>query len=235
MRAVISIVTVLFLVQFDLFAQGEQGKVVTGGGGYVSIGTNFISTQSLDRSLGQYQLPMFGSGQRFFTFGGGGGSFINRFYFGGYGEGHVGLSASNDLYKSKMSGGHGLVHIGYALSQSESFVFYPTIGIGGGGTTMRIDEGPSYDESVSGLLLAPDTKLSTGYMLLKLGLNADFPINPDPTNHGGLLLGVSAGYQLVPFSSRWKDGGDTVPELAKFDPSGFYLRLKVGWARYYSR
>ena len=235
MRVVISIMSVLFLVQFDLFAQGEQRNVVTGGGGYVSVGTNFISTQSLDRSLGQYQLPMFGSGQNFFTLGGGGGSFINRFYFGGYGEGHLGLSASNDLYKSKMSGGHGLVHIGYALLQSESFVFYPTIGIGGGGTTMRIDEGSAYDENVSGLLLAPDTKLSTGYMLLKLGLSADFPINPDPTNHGGLLLGVSAGYQLVPFSSRWKDGGDTVPELAKFDPSGFYLRLKVGWARYYSR
>lgn len=231
MRAVISVVIVLFFVQVDLFAQDEHRPIVRGGGGYVSIGTNAISNPSLDRSLGRYHLPMFGSGQKYFTFGGGGGSFINRFYFGGYGEGHLGLSASNDLYKSKMGGGHGFAHIGYALLQRESVVFYPTIGIGGGGTTMRIDEGLNYSENISGLLLGPGTKLSTGYMLLKLGLSADFPVNPSPSR-GGLLLGVSAGYQLVPFSSPWKDGDQTVSELAKFDPSGFYLRLKIGWGRY---
>lgn len=46
-----------------------------------------------------------------------------------------------------------------------------------------------------------------------------------------MMLGIAAGYQLVPLVSRWEYDDHSVPELDKYDPSGFYLRLKVGWAK----
>lgn len=226
-----TIIIFLFFVHLTLSAQQNGATPFRGGGGYVFVGTDFINTGSLDKTLRQYHLPEFGGAQNTFVFGGGGGTFINRFFYGGEGAGQVGLSASNDYYKSKIYGGHGLIHVGYALVQHSSFALYPTFGAGGGGTTLRLDEGPSFSQDIDGLLLDPDIKLNTGYMLLKLGLNGDFFIGSNKSSTGGLMLGIAAGYQLAPLVSRWEYDDHSVPELEKYDPSGFYLRLKLGWAK----
>lgn len=226
-----AIITIfLFFVHLTLFAQQKEA-VFRVGGGYVFAGTDFIHTASLDRSLRQYHLPEFGGARNATTFGAGGGVFINRFFYGGEGAGQVGLSASNDYYHSKIYGGRGSIHVGYALIQNSTFAFYPTFGAGGGGTAMRLDEGASFSGDRDGLLLDPDTKLHTAYMLLKLGLNGDFFFGSNKNKTGGMMLGIAAGYQLAPLVSRWEYDDHSVPELDKYDPSGFYLRLKVGWAK----
>jgi len=229
MTRLTAILVFTFLLQMSSYGQSGGKKVFKGGGGYVSLGTNIFNMASLDNSLGRYELSEFGSGQINYTIGGGGGSFINRLYFGGYGEAHIGPSVSNEFYKNKMSGGQGLVQVGYALVHKASFVLYPTFGAGGGGTTLKVDAGPQYAEDPD-LLLQPGARLHTRYMLLKLGLNSDFFIGPKTNSSGGLMLGFSAGYQFSPLVKRWEFDDRSVQELGKYDPSGFYLRLKIGWA-----
>jgi hypothetical protein len=85
----------LFFLQFSLYARNGS-MPLRGGGGYVFLGTNFIHTASLDRTLRPYHLPEFGGNSNLLIFGGGGGVFINRFFYGGEGAEQVGLSASND-------------------------------------------------------------------------------------------------------------------------------------------
>ena len=224
------IVLCIAFIHSNLVAQeADKSTHAISGGGYVHIGMDFIDMPSLGNSLNQYGLPEFGAQERI-TFGGGGGAFINRVYFGGYGEGHAGLSASNGLYKAKIYGGQGLVQVGYKLMENEFFALYPTFGAGGGGTAMRIKEGPAYAESVQGGLLQPDSRIHAGYMLLMFELNNDFYIGPNKHTAGSFLLGIAAGYQLAPWVSRWKYDNRSLPELDKYDPSGFYLRLKLGWA-----
>lgn len=229
MTRLLAILVSIFLIQMNSYGQDRGKNVYRSGGGYVSLGTNVVNMVSLDNSLRRYQLPELGSGEMNYTIGGGGGSFINKFYFGGYGEAHIGPSASNQLYKNKMSGGQGLVKVGYTLVHKESFVLYPTFGAGGGGTTLKVDTGPKYVEDPD-LLLQPGTRLHTGYMLLKLGLDGDIFIGPKTSTSGGLVLGLSAGYQLSPLVGRWEYDDHSVQELGKYDPSGFYLRLRMGWA-----
>ena len=226
-----TVILFLFFVSLTLSAQQNGHGSFKGGGGYVFIGTDFIHTGSLDKTLRPHHLPEFGGTRNPFIFGGGGGAFINRFFYGGEGAGQIGLSASNEYYKSNIFGGYGLIHVGYAFVQHDSFVIYPTLGAGGGGATFRLEEGPLYAKDVNGLLLDPDTRLNTGYMLLKLGLNSDFFMGSNKSTTGGLMVGIEAGYKLAPLVSRWKYDDHRVQELDKFDPSGFYLRLKVGWAR----
>ena len=229
MTRLTAIFVFILFVQMSSYGQDGRKNVFRGGGGYVSLGANIFHIASLDNSLRRYQLPEFGSGRMNYTIGGGGGSFINSFYFGGYGEAHIGPSASNALYKNKMSGGQGLVKVGYTLVHKESFILYPAFGAGGGGTTLKVDAGPQYVEDPD-LLLQPGTRLHTGYMLLNVGLNSDFFIGSKTSTSGGLMLGLSAGYQFSPLGGRWEYDDHSVPELDKYDPSGFYLRLRMGWA-----
>src|SRR5690606_18642493 len=214
MTRLLAILVSIFLIQMNSYGQDRGKNVYRSGGGYVSLGTNVVNMVSLDNSLRRYQLPELGSGEMNYTIGGGGGSFINKFYFGGYGEAHIGPSASNQLYKNKMSGGQGLVKVGYTLVHKESFVLYPTFGAGGGGTTLKVDTGPKYVEDPD-LLLQPGTRLHTGYMLLKLGLDGDIFIGPKTSTSGGLVLGLSAGYQLSPLVGRWEYDDHSVQELGK--------------------
>lgn len=227
MKLFLSTFIILTFLQFNVKAQ-QDSSVLRGGGGYIFTGANFISTSSLDNSLRQYHLPAFGSGQTAFTFGGGGGVFLRRIYVGGEGGGLIGLSASNDQYETKLYGGYGLLYGGYELLQKPNLALYPTLGIGGGGTSIALEAGPSYSE-IRGQL-EPGSDIHTGYMLLKVGLNSDFFIGSDVSTTGGLLIGISAGYQFTPLTGQWEYEDESLSTLEKFDLSGVYLRIKLGFA-----
>lgn len=217
----------VFFIQINLYAQKQDSSLFRGSGGYLSYGLHFMNPSSFNHSLGQYRLPAFGSTKMSVSIGGG--TFLKRLYLGGQGAGQFGLSASNDLYQSRLNGGYGMVQVGYTLVHTSSAAFYPALGIGGGGSLIRIDAGSTYAENKDGLLLQPGNSIQSGYMLLDLGVNGDFFIGAEKNGSGRLFIGIAAGYQWHPLISTWRYQDQPLSGLEEFAPSGFYLKVKVGW------
>lgn len=116
-----------FFFQINVYAQKQDSTLFKGSGGYLSYGLHFMNLSSFNHSLEQYNLP--GFEYTAMSVGIGGGTFLNRIYLGGKGAVHFGLSASNDLYQSKLYGGYGMVQVGYALVHTSSLALYPTLAL----------------------------------------------------------------------------------------------------------
>ncbi len=218
----------LFLVNVNLYAQQPDPSIFKGGGAYLTYGLHFPDISALNDDLKKYDLPAFSSSQM--SIGIGGGAFLNKFYFGGQGVLQFGTSASNEIYETNLFGGYGMVQGGYTLVQTPSIAFYPTLGLGGGGTLIRIDEGQNYAQNGE-TLLQPD-KIHAGYMLMDLGVNADFFISTGKGKTRKPFIGVSAGYQLHPFITDWDFEKQELSGLEKFAPDGFYVKVKLGWGSF---
>lgn len=228
-KCALVLISILF-IQANLYAQQAGSSIFKGAGGYLTYGLYFLDISSLNDDLRKYDLPALGTTQM--GIGAGGGAFIKRFYLGGQGVMQFGASASNELYKTKLFGGYGMVQGGYTLVQTPSIAFYPTLGLGGGGTLVRIDEGPNYVAQNDGTLLQPDNSMHAGYMLLDLGVNCDFYISAGKSGTGKILIGISAGYQLHPYITNWSFEEQEISGLEKFAPNGFYVKVKLGWGSF---
>ncbi|WPP51938.1 hypothetical protein [Catalinimonas niigatensis] len=216
-----------FFIQLNLYAQNIDVPLFRGSGGYLSYGLHFVDPSSFNESLEQYSLPAFSSTPMSLSIGGG--SFIKGFYLGGQATGQFGLSASNEYYQSHFYGGYGMLKVGYTLLKNSSLAFYPTLGVGGGGSLIPIRAGSFYTHDKEDLLLQPGGSLESSYMLLDLGIHFDFFISSGNTHGGRPIIGVTAGYQFHPLISTWRYQDHTLYDLEEFAPSGIYLKVKVGW------
>jgi hypothetical protein len=189
-------------------------------------GIHFVQNKSFNKSLQSIHLPPVESTLN--SLGVGGGAFLNRFYFGGQATWQFGSAISNESYRTRLSGGNGLIKAGYTIVHNSFVALYPTLGLGGGGTSIRVSEGAT-DDGLS--VLRPGDNLHSAYMLADLSLNADFFMPVNKENTSSLLLGFTAGYSLAPYIQAWEYGSEKTSELEKFAPEGFYLMFKVGWNR----
>src|SRR5690606_22176420 len=98
--------------------------------------------------------------------------FLNRIYFGGEGSWQFGKSKSNDQYRTRPSGGNGMVKVGYTIRKNRTFALYPTLGLGGGGTSIRVSKGTRYDDQSPAAKLKPGDNLHSAYMIADVRLNA---------------------------------------------------------------
>src|SRR5690606_39015332 len=107
-------------------------------------GLHLRNTSSLNKDLDHYDLPQL-NGSLIGT-GIGGGIFMKNFFIGGQGMIQFSSGTSNDFYEADLFEGYGMLQGGYVLANLPSVAFYPTLGIGGGGTSIRLEEGSSYDD-----------------------------------------------------------------------------------------
>ncbi len=190
-----------------------------------TYGVHFLDVHSFNRSLRSNRLPPIANSAS--AIGVTGGIFINRLWFGGEAAWQFGADGANDDYNLQTYGGNGMVKAGYVLVDQPSFAFYPSIGLGGGGTTIQVTSaagGTVYDND----MLRPGRNLHSGYMLIDPAVSADFFLGSQQQS-SRLLLGFSLGYLLSPFQSSWDYGDQPVPTLGKFAPQGVYMKVKLGW------
>ncbi len=228
---VISLLVFTFTAFSWLTAQTQtSGKM--GGAGYFSVGMAKINLDDLNARLAAKGLPEFSND--FFSMGGGGLSFKNKLIFGGEGYGLMGqekkYGTGTAVYKQRVDLGYGFFDIGYMLYSGKQLNFFPMLGIGGGGVSMRIIQiaNATFDE----LLTDPgrNVEISKGAFLLNFSLNAHyfFSFNKSKRSAGGLLLGVQAGYLFAPYTSDWKNNENDVTGGPDFDFTGPYINLQLG-------
>ncbi|HMB90266.1 MAG TPA: RDD family protein [Rhodothermales bacterium] len=200
--------------------------------GYLSVGSSQGQTDGLNQSLQAYNVP--GVAEGTLSLGFGGGVFLNRWFFGGDGDIYLGRRSSGDVFHARTMAGTGLVHAGYALAKGRSFIIYPSLGGGVGGSELHIQPVDKGGAPTQQAAFDPNTRLHASFLAASLRLHGDFFIGPR-SRTGNLLLGWSVGYNIALLHSGWRvrRGTANQPEaldaLHSFDTSGFTMKVKIGW------
>jgi hypothetical protein len=210
MRISFSIIIVVFCL---LFVQNRvMSQYLKGEFGHFFIGNSFLQSRHLNL-MELDRIP-----RSSLMIGGGGFGTLKNILIGGDG----GLVTANSFQTSgfgdvRQSVGFGLIKFGYLTSFAEGTVFYPTIGIGGGGTMLQLDE-KSDDERM----------YFTRQTLFNLELNFDIYLNLTEQGFNGLKVGVSMGYLFNPISRSWNQLSGEALGLPNAMTDGFYIRMTIG-------
>jgi hypothetical protein len=223
------LITCLFLFSVTFTeAQEKQKKKFYGGTGYFMTGWQGMNFDNLNAAFKDAGYPTLSNG--LYTIGGGGHSFVNRFILGGEGQAVIGGNALNQDYTVNSSGGYGFFDFGYVVVQKGGLLFYPMVGIGGGGIsyTLKENRGP-YD--FPDLMEDPNAELSagTGGMLFngQVGLDYQFNHSKSETERGGLMIGIRAGYNYCT-SSSWDIHGTNITNHPSTVFRGFFFKVIIG-------
>ena len=204
---------------------------------FFNIGYNSLDLNNLNktfeadgyRPFGQDQLKMGGSLQLFF------GNIMTEFE----GSGIMNQPVLNDKYVTKMSAGHALFNLGYAIQPIDELRIYPFVGLGMGMIDIQFNQ-RNLVLSFSEFLNDPgrQAKLSTALFLLNTGLGINYTLPGDFP----LTLGLKGGYLWTPFESNWWQLHDTLDKDATQERgaanvsdgpgvklNGPYLNLAIGF------
>lgn len=204
------------------------GQERPSGRGYLMAGAQGMDIGELNDRLDANGYGTFT--ETFGMFGGGGYALIGRFIIGGEGAGIFGGSESatlgTDFFKSTLNGGYGLFRLGYVTARRGGFLFYPTLGIGGGGLSLEISQEATlpFDQYLQNPRRR--TRLSNGFLLLDIGLAADhlMILERKDAEEGGIMIGARAGYLFSPWRSDWGDALDGPDSGIE----GLYFRVVFG-------
>jgi len=211
-----------------------QGQLISSNGearGYLMLGASLIDLEALKASLDNEGYSTFE--HLFISLGGGGYQIINGVLVGGEGHGLTGrreTTPSSGKYKTSLSGGYGLLNVGYLVYAIEGLNVYPFLGLGGGVLRLRIVErgAPVFEE----VLKDPQrsVELSTGGLLVSVGVGADYLVSlmgygREP---GGFVFGLRIGYRFAPMRGDWKMDGMDVPGGPGTGLTGPYVHFMLG-------
>jgi hypothetical protein len=206
------------------------------GRGFFDVGYIGLDMDDLNASLEAADLPALDGS--FFTLGGGGYGARGRFLIGGEGHGLIGSDETtpDGEMKVSMHGGYGLFRLGYLVTSYEGLDLFPTLGIGGGGTSLKIVErsAPTFDDIIENPRRG--ATLNTGSLLLDVGAVAHLRLGGGKDRgdgeRGGLLIGLQAGYTFAPADAGWDFEGVDVAGGPTLELQGAYVRFSVGgWGK----
>ncbi|HHW15405.1 MAG TPA: hypothetical protein GXX28_10815 [Firmicutes bacterium] len=223
-----------------------------GGGGYFTPTIIRLDLSSLNAELAKYNYPKLGDTVT--ALGGGGYALIDRLLIGGEGGGFT-ATAANNQYSTSLEGGYGLFRVGYVVHSTERFRLYPSVGLGGGGATLRLRDLNRTAPALDNALNQPtEVAYSTGSWLIDLGVGADYLLGGSACSTvqqseakdaqaedengssgcGGWVVGLRLGYLRSLGQKQWEMGGKPAPSLPSFGIDGPYIRLTIGgggWVR----
>lgn len=212
----------------------RRGRIVGmeghGGRGYFQIGAAQLDVDEINAALTAAGYPAFE--ENFVSLGGAGLASRNRLLIGG--EGHAVFQSSetsaDGQFRTSLGGGYGMFNVGYEVFRSDGLSIYPLLGIGGGGTSLRIGERAVVD--FDDVLAQPrrGVQLTNASLLLGGALGADWLLGVG-TGRGGMVLSLRAGYNYAPLESDWSIDGTDVAGGPESTLSGFYVRLGFGGGR----
>ncbi len=206
---------------FDLNAF-KGGKV------YYQPGFSFLGTSDLNQNL---ELNGFSAmSSTFLSQNFGAQVVLDRIILGASGtllNGFSTASAENGTLQA--SGGHGLFQVGYMLYSENGFSIYPILGIGSG--SVKLSGTKALNEVFDISATNPINSIESSQIVLDLGIGADYLVdfNADPGHASGVLVGLRAGYLLIPSPNQWSANGQILAgRLPNFNTQGLYLNLSLG-------
>jgi hypothetical protein len=160
------------------------------------------------------------------SFGGGGYFCIGNILIGGYGSWLSSTQTHNADNSANFKGGYGSFMMGYAFAKGKRSLFYPAIGIGGGGFDLVINE-KSSSANFSQQINKPNGTLNAGaggwIVNAQIGYQRFF----GGKDLEGFLVGVKAGYK---FSPAWTISSTSGPmdNAPAINMNGLYVTITLG-------
>ena len=224
------LVSLFFLNAFLSTGYAKCKKSEKGPGiGYFTIGAASVDLSNLNAALRTAGYPKLRN--RFFSFGGGGLSFVNNLVMGGEGSGLFNTGVTGNGNKISLNGGYGMFEIGYILLSTKKTSLYPLLGIGGGGLNLRITE-ENLSANFSEFLKHPtgNVQFSSGAFLIDLGFGGYRLLRAKEKKGrvGGFLVGFRMGYLVALFGQNWKLQDVSVLNAPKTSFSGPYFMVTIG-------
>ena len=213
---------VLLTFSFNVCAQ----RKATGGFGYFSIGGAVLVYSAINDALspgiGKQEQPAF-------ITGGGGMLVLKNFMIGGQGWGGSTPDSQGDTLTTAIDLSGGEFLLGYMFSLGKGNNLYPTIGIGGIGTTLTTF--PTGGRRFDQVLRSPQVFTQSFYhrtLLLRPSLNYQKFFSAKQVYGGGLFIGLRAGYLYGVSTNDWKMDRLQLTGAPDYSPSGPTFELTIG-------
>lgn len=221
---------VLLADQALAFAPVTRGMV------YFSLGLHVNDMKELQSRLDRSGVGYPAEPKNYLAIGGGGLFCSRRLVVGGEGFALSSPRRSGGGTLTSLSGAYGIIQVGYALINAESFTLYPLLGFGGGAFTWRVQRDvvpASFEETIQ----RPELGMSllNASFILQAALGADYWLRLGQGDRGTscLVVGLRLGYTYSPFGDNWElQKYGQASELAggpMLGITGPFLRLVVGW------
>lgn len=227
------ILTALLSMTLGGTALAQEATPGSGGMIYYAPGGNLLTPAPLNTAIqGSGYAPY---GGLFAAQGGGILLAAQRVLIGGEYQGLFGQMSTSGQESLRLDGGYGLLHLGYLAWSSPTFQFYPVIGVGYGGATLR---GSQTLNNLLSLSQGSNTDLRTVHSqswLLDLGLGAQvtLPMSPDNAeDQRGPVIGLRGGWLLPLGSVQWSANELPVQGGPALTAGGPYLRLILGFGAF---
>lgn len=188
------------------------------GAGYFGPGLIFFNYDALNSVLANNRIARAQNSQ--FVFGGGGWGQLGKVRLGGWGVGGA-QSVNSDSVYVELSYGVGLFELGYCFLNTPIKIT-PLIGIGGGGTTLKIKSRVYTPLTLNDVFSSPGgiAKISKGGLTLFSGLALDIPIS-------FVGLSLKGGYLLNPVQSAWILEDFDEIKGPQFNPKGPFVSVSI--------
>jgi opacity protein-like surface antigen len=220
----------VFAAQAPAFAPATRAM------GYFSLGLHVNDMKEFQSRLDRSGVGYPAEAKNYLVIGGGGLFCGRRLVVGGEGFGLISPQRAGGGYRTSLSGGYGIVQVGYAVINAERFTLYPLLGFGGGAFTWRVQRDvvpSSFEETIE----RPEMGVSllNASFILQAALGADYWLRLGQGDRGTscLVIGLRLGYTYSPFGDNWElQMYDQASELAggpTLGITGPFLRLVVGW------
>jgi len=211
----ISICLASLILMWPSISQAQQS--FSGGFGHFYAGQTWLNNAEVNNyitTLGFHAIP-----NQALMMGGAGAGVINNFMIGGEGGFIAPSSTLSVTGEASLTAGYGMFTFGYTMPSRGSWVFYPQVGMGWGGSSLiyTFYDGIQYSYTSSGFFLSTS---------LHCDLFAG--IKDEGNTKYGFKTGLSAGYLFNPQAAPWKhaDGGPALFGNSFFD--GFFVKLTIG-------
>ncbi len=218
-----------FFLFISLVVAQNSDHVNRGGLGFVKFGLGFGSPSDLNDDLSRTFNSSTEIGASSIQIGAGGLLlFSKRFLLVAEGSGYFHSTEEVGLYSAKLTGGSGELKLGIPLLNNETFLGFPYIGLGVGGSRLEITN-DAIEDVFFGQTKVPEfseERLRTTSPILDLGISI-FKIPAPDTD--GISIGAHLGFRTALGKDTWKmDNDDDVVGAADFGASAFYIKLSIG-------
>jgi hypothetical protein len=220
---------ILMSLAYTTRAQEQTAKtkrqILNGGFGHFTFSGQQLNLNNLNgmlNTLGYSNLS-----NNYASFGGGGGFVINNFFIGGEGGSLATSNSSNQNSTLSFKAGCGYFNFGYMLHSTKRSVFYPIVGIGGGGYTMDVklkNVNPNFQDQLN----TPNSgaSLQGGGLMINSQLCYQYFFAGHEKE--GFFLGIKAGYRYCPTTWKMTVNSAQVSNAPGLNMNGVYVSIILG-------